>query len=75
MSGVRPTLWIQRPFGVSHLAIVSFKPDPSLRSMNVCTTPLPKLVSPIRIARPRSCSAPARISLADALPLLINTTS
>lgn len=37
---------------------------------HTCILPFPKVVCPTRIARPLSCKAPARISLALALPSL-----
>src|SRR6185437_15736318 len=74
-SGVSPTLWIQRLFGVSHFSTVSFTPPTWPRSYHSWTVPLPNDVSPISCARPRSCSAPATISAADAVPLSIRTTT
>ena len=68
MSGVMPLPWMERPFGVKYFAVVSRRPDPSESGMMVCTEPLPKLCVPITMARPQSCSAPATISEAEALP-------
>ena len=53
--------------GVSHFAIVSRKPPWSSSSCVHCwTVPLPNVFSPTSVARPRSWSAPATISDADA---------
>ena len=76
MSGVRPILWIQRWSGVSHFATVSLTPPELLSSsIQVWTVPLPYEVSPISVARFVSWSAPATISLADALPLSMRTAT
>ena len=75
-SGTMPVPWIQRLSGVSHLAIVRRKPPRSSSSCVHCwTVPLPKVVSPTSVARPRSWSAPATISDADAEPPSTRTTS
>ena len=58
MSGVRPTLWIQRLSGVSHFETVSFTPPSSPSSSHSWTVPLPNDVSPMSVARSRSWSAP-----------------
>ena len=63
-----PFLWIQLPFGVSHLAVVNFKLDPSVKSFGVWTVPLPNVLIPISGISADSVKAPARISDADALP-------
>ena len=69
MSGSSPTSWIQRLFGVSQRAIVRRNAPPSpVSSCHCWTVPLPNDVWPTSVARPVSCSAPATISLADALP-------
>ena len=65
--------WILLPRGVKYLAVVSRNAEPSERVYCSCTSPFPKLLLPIMVARSRSCSAPAMISLADAEPSLINT--
>ena len=68
-SGLSPTPWIQRLFGVSHFAIVSRNAPPSpVSSCHCWTVPLPYDCWPTSVARPVSCRAPATISLADALP-------
>ena len=75
-SGVRPVPLIQRLFGVSQRAMVSLKAPPSpLSSCHCWTVPLPNDCWPTRRARPVSWSAPATISLADALPPSISTTT
>ena len=71
-----PVPWIQVRSGVSHLAIVSRKPPLSSSSCVHCwTVPLPNVFAPTSVARPRSCSAPATISDADAEPPSTSTTS
>ena len=75
-SGTIPLPWIQVLSGVSHLAIVRRKPPLSSSSCVHCwTVPLPKVLVPTRLARPRSCSAPATISDAEADPPSTSTTS
>src|SRR4029079_8621833 len=74
-SGMIPTWWIQRLFGVSHFAIVSFSAEPSWSWIHCWTVPLPNDVSPTIVARFVSWSAPATISLADADPLSTRATS
>src|SRR5262249_24877800 len=74
MSGVMPLPWIERPFGVKYFAVVRRRPEPSDSGMIVCTEPLPKVCVPTTIARPQSCSAPATISDAEALPWFTSTT-
>ena len=69
-----PLPWIERPFGVKYLAVVSRSPEPSDSGMMVCTEPLPKVWVPTIVARPQSWSAPATISEAEALPWLTSTT-
>ena len=67
--GVSPTSWIQRLSGVSQRATVSRNAPPSPDSSCHCwTVPLPNDVWPTSVARPASWSAPATISLADAVP-------
>ena len=70
-----PTRWIQRLSGVSHLAIVSLSAPLSASSIHCWTVPLPNVVSPTSVARSRSWSAPATISLAEALPRSMRTTT
>ena len=68
--------WIQCLSGVSHLAIVRRNAPPSPASSCHCwTVPLPNDRCPTSVARPLSCSAPATISLADALPRSMRTTT
>ena len=57
----------------SYLATVTKSAEPSSSSNTLWILPLPKVRSPIRVARWLSCRAPARISLADALPPLTST--
>lgn len=57
----------------SYLATVTKSAEPSSSSKTLWILPLPKVRSPIRVARWLSCRAPARISLADALPPLTST--
>ena len=71
-----PVPWIQVLFGVSQRAIVNRKPPWSPSSCVHCwTVPLPYVVEPTIVARPRSWSAPATISEADAEPPSTSTTS
>src|SRR3989338_9180081 len=62
------------PEGVKYLLVVSRRPEPSGRGITDCTEPLPKDFTPKTMARLLSCTAPARISLPDAVPSLIKTT-
>ena len=55
--------------------MVSLSPEPSSSSITVCTDPLPKVGVPISTARLWSCSAPATISEAEALPAFTSTTT
>ena len=57
------------PFGVSHLAIVTFKEVSEVSCTNSCTEPLPNVFMPTSFATPFSFNAPARISEAEAEPL------
>src|SRR5437660_701709 len=75
MSGVMPLPWIDRPFGVKYLAVVSRSPEPSDSGMIVCTEPFPKVWLPTTIALPQSWSAPPTISEPEALPWFTRTTS
>ena len=71
-----PAPWIQVLFGVSHFAIVSRKPPLSPSSCVHCwTVPLPNVLLPTSVALPRSWSAPATISDAEADPPSTSTTS
>ncbi len=58
---------------VSYLATVTNNAEPSSSSKTLWILPLPKVWSPIRVALWLSCRAPARISLADALPPFTST--
>ncbi len=64
-----------RPDGVYHRAVVSFRMFRPGSSYSVWTDPFPKLVSPMSTARSWSCSAPATISVADALRSPISTAT
>ena len=65
-----------RLVGVSQFAVVSRKPPLSSSSWVHCwTVPLPNVFVPTSVARPRSWSAPATISDADADPPSTSTTS
>ena len=75
-SGTMPVPLIHTLSGVSHLAVVSRKPPWSSSSCVHCwTVPLPKVVAPTSVARPRSRSAPATISDADADPPSMRATT
>ena len=74
ISGTMPLFWIERPSGVKYSAVVSFSAPWSIIGRMVWTDPLPKLVVPMTTPRRMSCTAPATISLALALPSLIRTT-
>ena len=78
MSGVTPTSWMETSPGIRYSATVSLRQAPwtegGTRSLRICTVPFPKVCSPIRMARSRFLSAPARISEAEALPELTSTT-
>src|SRR5947208_16411064 len=52
-------------------AVVKRTADPSGNCITFCTEPFPKVVSPMRMARCRSLSAPETISAPLALPSLI----
>src|SRR4029077_30439 len=74
-SGVSPTPWIQRLSGVSQRAIVSLNaPACPVSSCHCWIVPLPYDCWPTSVARFESLSAPATISLDDALPPLIRHT-
>ena len=64
-----PVPWIHRLSGVSHFAIVSRIPPVSSGSgSHSWIVPFPKVCSPTSTPRFVSWSAPATISLAEALP-------
>mmetsp|Transcript_11430 Transcript_11430/g.28868 ORF Transcript_11430/g.28868 Transcript_11430/m.28868 type:complete len:205 (-) Transcript_11430:865-1479(-) len=74
MSGVMPIWSISWSLGVVYLATVTKRADPSSSSYTLWILPFPKVgVLPMICARLLSCSAPARISDAEALPLLTST--
>lgn len=60
---------------LTHLATVTKRAEPSSSSNTDWILPLPKVRSPTSVARPLSCSAPARISLALALPPFSSTAN
>ncbi len=67
MVGVSPLWFRSTPFGVRYRAIVKCRAPLLGNSTVSCTTALPKVRWPTRIARPSSRSAPETISLALAL--------
>ena len=74
MSGGTPTPSIEEPSGSSHLATDSRNPPLSPgSSVHSWIVPFPNVVSPTSVARSRAPSAPARISLADAVPSSMRT--
>ena len=74
ISGFKPCLSIEMPFGVNHLAMVTFREELSERGISSWTEPLPKLSSPINLIPLWSLKAPAKISAAEAVPLSIRQT-
>ncbi len=64
-----------RPLGVKYCPAVMSRAPPLRSSMTSWKTPLPKVRVPTIFARPRSCSAPATISDADAVSRSTSTTS
>ena len=52
MSGSMPRSWMDVPAGVKYRDVVSFSAWPSRSGITVCTEPLPKVRSPISVARP-----------------------
>src|SRR5215216_3106288 len=63
-----------RPLGVYQRAVVSLSATPSPSGKSVWTRPLPKVGVPTTTARSWSCSAPAMISAALAVPSFTRTT-
>src|SRR5690554_8174330 len=63
------------PLGVKYSDTVTFIPEPSGRSLILCTSPFPNVVVPTRLPLSLSLMAPARISDALALPSFTRTTS
>jgi len=74
MSGWIPTPWIETSPGVRYWAMVSLRAEPSWKSYRTWTDPLPKVSCPTIRARSWALSAPATISLAEALPPFTSTT-
>jgi hypothetical protein len=72
--GIIPNLWISWWAGVSYFATVIANPAPSGNSNRDWINPLPKVFSPTKTPRWLSCNAPAKISLALAVPWLTKTT-
>ena len=68
-----PSACIDLPLGVKYLAVVSFTALVSVIGMIVCTDPFPSICSHY-IDLSWSCSAPARISEAEADPSFTNVT-
>ena len=63
-----------RPLGVYHRAVVSFSAVSGVNCHSDCTNPLPNVGVPTSTARSWSCSAPAMISAALAVPPFTSTT-
>jgi hypothetical protein len=74
-SGSSPCSEIERPFGVSHLATVTFRDVSSVTGRSSWTDPFPKVFCPTIVAILYSFSAPDSISAAEAEPLSTNTTN
>jgi hypothetical protein len=85
MSGATPTPWMDASPGVRYWAVVSLSPSRGSSegrrapgtgegmSNNICTEPLPKVVSPMTTPRSRFLIAPATIS--DALAERASTST
>ena len=66
---------MDRPDGVNQRAVVILTPPPEPVAKIPCALPFPNVVRPMTTARSWSCSAPATISDALALPASTSTTS
>src|SRR3989344_6713535 len=75
ISGFRPSPSRILPLGSTHCATVRFTEEPSRNSSICCTVPLPNVFSPMSFTPRLSRSAPARISEAEAEPLLTTMTT
>jgi hypothetical protein len=64
-----------RPLGVKYWPAVMSSAPPLGSSRTCWKTPLPNVRVPTTVARPRSSSAPATISAADAVPRSTSTAS